>query len=125
MAFAAQPPMTKKLSVEPPRTLAKEFFNLPTHGAPMPPGRGASPAAPPSSRWRCRDWAQDAATALRPEDWFVAGHAADDSMIHVMAPTGFEHAIYQTRQAERPRSAETLCWDLIAQEFSGRARFHR
>ena len=40
-----------------------------------------------------------------PEDWFVAGHAADNSMIHVMAPFGFEHAIYQAAdlQGRDPR----------------------
>jgi hypothetical protein len=31
-----------------------------------------------------------------PEDWRVAGHAANDSMFHVMANEGFAHAIYKS-----------------------------
>src|ERR1019366_8754707 len=33
VSFAAEPKETKKLSVKPPRTLAREFFNLPSMAA--------------------------------------------------------------------------------------------
>jgi hypothetical protein len=48
----------------------------------------------------------------------VAAHAPDDSMIHVMAPTGFEHAIYQSARLDG-RDARIFVLDLIAQNFQG------
>jgi hypothetical protein len=113
--FAAEPPVTKKRSVLPPRTLAKENFYLPTMGANadwsrrIARGPTVRPVAIPGlGAGRCNGFA--------PEDWFVAAHAPDDSMIHVMAPSGFEHAIYQSARLDG-RDARTFVLDLIARNF--------
>ena len=86
------PKQTKKYSVQPPRTLAKETFALPpivanaafarrlSRGAFLKPleltGLGAG---------RCN--------GLAPEKWRIAGYAPDGSLIHVMAPATFQHAM--------------------------------
>ena len=119
LMFAAEPPLTKKLSVKPPRTIAEEFFERTTmaanaawslklaRGATIRPvelhGLGAG---------KCNGFAPDA--------WFVAGHADDDSMIHVMAPSGFEHAIFQAGKLNG-QTAEKYALDLIAQDFQSPA----
>jgi hypothetical protein len=119
--FAAEPPVTKKRSVLPPRTLAKEYFNLPTMGANadwsrrIARGPTVRPVAIPGlGAGRCNGFA--------PEDWFVAAHAPDDSMIHVMAPTGFEHAIYQSAKLEG-RDAKDFVLGLVAKNFQGTPTF--
>jgi hypothetical protein len=115
--FIAQPPVTKKRSVKPPRTLAKEYFPLPTMGANadwsrrIARGPTIRPLAIPGlGAGRCNGFA--------PEDWFVAAHASDDSMIHVMAPTGFEHAIYQSAKLDG-RAPRDFVLGLIAGNFQG------
>lgn len=115
--FIAEPPVTKKRSVKPPRTLAKEFFNLPTMAANadwsrrIARGPTIRPLAMPGlGAGRCNGFA--------PEDWFVAGHASDDSMIHVMAPTGFEHAIYQSARLDGA-DPQKYVLGLIAKYFQG------
>lgn len=115
--FIAQPPVTKKRSVKPPRTLAKEYFNLPTMGANadwsrrIARGPTIRPLAIPGlGAGRCNGFA--------PEDWFVAAHASDDSMIHVMAPSGFEHAIYQSANLDG-RAPRDFVLGLIAKNFQG------
>jgi hypothetical protein len=86
------PKETKKYSVRPPRLLAKEVFALPpivanaawsrrlSRGAFLKPlelsGLGAG---------RCN--------GLAPEKWRIAGYAPDGSLIHVMAPATFQHAM--------------------------------
>lgn len=86
------PKETKSYSVRPPRTLAKEATVLPpivangafarrlSRGAFLKPleltGLGAG---------RCN--------GLAPEKWRIAGYAPDGSLIHVMAPTTFQHAM--------------------------------
>lgn len=95
VTIADAPPVTNKFSVHPPRTLAREFFNSPAPAAnaawspriyrgptirPLPlTGLGAG---------RCNGFA--------PPQWRVAGHAADNSMFHVMAGEGFGHALFQS-----------------------------
>jgi len=92
---APDPKETKTYSVRPPRTLAKEHFALPpiianaafarrlSRGAFLKPqeltGLGAG---------RCN--------GLAPEKWRVAGYAPDGSLIHVMAPVTFQHAMLMT-----------------------------
>lgn len=103
-AVMPDPKETKKYSVRPPRTLAKEIFAPPpivanaawarrlSRGAFLKPqeltGLGAG---------RCN--------ALAPEKWRIAGYAPDGSLFHVMAPTTFQHALLlrltlQGRKAE-------------------------
>jgi hypothetical protein len=95
LVFDAAPPVTKTFSVHPPRTLAKEVFNLPfpaanaswsgriLRGATIRPlalsGLGAG---------QCN--------AFAPEEWRVAGYAPDNSLFHVMAKAGFAHAIFKS-----------------------------
>ena len=117
VTFIAQPPVTKKRSVEPPRTLAREYFALPTMGANadwsrrIARGPTIRPLAVPGlGAGRCNGFA--------PEGWFVAAHASDDSMIHVMAPTGFEHAIYQSARLDG-QAPRDFVLGLIAKNFQG------
>jgi len=95
LVFEAAPPLSKKFSVHPPRTLAKEFFNPPfpaanaswskriLRGATIKPlalsGLGAG---------QCN--------AFVPYGWRVAAHAPDNSLFHVMAGESFAHAIYKS-----------------------------
>ncbi|HEY0265593.1 MAG TPA: PDZ domain-containing protein, partial [Rhizomicrobium sp.] len=95
LVFDAAPPVSKKFSVRPPRTLAKEFFYPPfpaanaswskriLRGATIRPlaltGLGAG---------QCNGFA--------PAEWRVAAHAPDNSLFHVMAEEGFAHAVYKS-----------------------------
>jgi hypothetical protein len=119
--FIAAPPLSNKRSVDPPHTLAKEYFPLPTMGANaewtrrIARGPTIRPLALPGlGAGRCN--------GLAPEDWFVAGHAPDDSMIHVMAPSGFEHAIYQSANLAGGDPKDFVL-KLIARSFRGAPTF--
>ena len=95
LVFDAAPPVGKKFSVDPPRTLAKEPRDPPIaaanaawsrrilRGATIKPlalsGLGAG---------QCNVFA--------PEGWRVAAHAPDNSLFHVMAGEGFQHALYKS-----------------------------
>jgi hypothetical protein len=114
--FAAEAPVTRKLSVLPPRTLAKEPFHLPTMAANaawsrrIARGPTIRPLALPGlGAGRCNGFA--------PEYWYVAGHAPDDSMIHVAAPEGFQHAIYQSAKLNG-RDPRGFVLSLIEQDFA-------
>jgi hypothetical protein len=118
VTFLKEKPVGKNLSVLPPRTLAREYFHLPTMDANaawsrrVARGPTIKPLAMPGlGAGRCNGFA--------PLDWRVAGHAADDSMIHVMAPTGFAHAIYE-RAELNGRDPKEFVLDLIAQKFAAR-----
>jgi hypothetical protein len=115
VVFAGEAPAGKKLSVKPPRTLAKEYFHLPAMAANaawsrrIAKGPTIRPLALPGlGAGRCN--------GLAPEYWIVAGHAADDSMIHVAAPQGFQHAIYQTAALDG-RDPKEFVFSLITQTF--------
>jgi hypothetical protein len=97
LTFAAAPETPNKFSVRPPRTLAKEFF--------YPPGMAANAAW--SRRLARGAFIRPRALAgigdghcngFTPEDqvWDVRGHAGDDSMFHIAAHQGFQHALYQS-----------------------------
>lgn len=97
ITFAAEPDPKKtgKYSVDPPRILAKESFALPPIAANAAWSRRLSRGAfiKPQSLFglgagRCN--------GLAPEGWYVAGSTPDGSLIHVMAPASFEHAILLT-----------------------------
>ncbi len=113
--FSTEPKQIKQLSVEPARTLAKEKFARPSMAAnaawslKLARGPNVEPVALKGlGAGRCN--------GLAPEYWFVAAHADDDSMIHVMAPSGFEHAIYQSGKLNGQR-AEAYVLSLIEQDF--------
>lgn len=93
--FAAAPPVSKSFSVHPPRTLAKEAF--------YPPVAAANAA------WSRRIYrgatikplalgglGSGQCNAFAPQGWRVAGHAPDNSMLHLMAGKGFQHAVFQS-----------------------------
>jgi len=115
VTFTGPPEKPKKLSVEPPRTIAPEFFNLPAMAAnaawsrKLARGPTIRPLAMPGLvAGRCNGFA--------PEYWRVAAHAPDDSMIHVAAPEGFEHAIYQSAKLNG-RDPRDYVLSLLAQTF--------
>jgi hypothetical protein len=119
LAFEPLPPATKRLSVRPPRTLAKEYFPPPgmaanaawsrriERGATIRPlaliGLGAG---------RCNGFA--------PEGWRVAAHARDDSMLHIMAGEGFAHALFQSGRLGG-RDADAYLTDFLSRTFGSRA----
>lgn len=95
ITFDAAPPVGKSFSVHPPRVLAKEDF--------YPPVAAANAA------WSRRIYrgatirplalsglGSGQCNAFAPERWKVAGHAPDNSMFHLMAGEGFQHAIFQS-----------------------------
>jgi hypothetical protein len=115
VTFADEPKDVKNLSVKPPRTLAREFFNLPSMGAnaAWSPLIARGPTIRPLEMHglgagRCNGFA--------PEDWYVAGHAADDSMLHVMAPAGFQHAVFDAASLNG-RDPKEFVEGLIAANF--------
>lgn len=117
LVFTAMPDPkeTKKYSVRLPRTLAKEIFAPPpivanaawarrlARGAFLKPqelsGLGAG---------RCN--------ALAPEKWRIAGYAADGSLIHVMAPSTFQHALL-LRLPLAGRGAEDVIREFLEKTF--------
>jgi hypothetical protein len=116
--FTDPPKPVKNLSVLPPRTLAKEAFAYPSMAAnaawskAIARGPTIRPLAMPGlGAGRCN--------GLAPEYWVVAGHAPDDSMIHVAAPEGFEHAIYQSARL-KGRAPEDFVLSLIEQTFGAK-----
>ena len=115
VTFAGDPVKPKILSVKPPRTMAREFFNLPGMG--VNAAWSARIARGPTIRplelhglgaGRCNGFA--------PEGWYVAGHADDDSMLHVMAPQGYEHAVFDAA-ALKGRDPKEFVEGLIADNF--------
>jgi hypothetical protein len=120
LAFDAEPPASRALSVGPPRTLAK----LPI---PQPPiaanaawsrriARGAfiKPLALTGlGAGRCNGFA--------PEGWRVAGHAEDDSALHVMAGAGFLHAVYSSGELAG-QDAEGFILDFLKDRFGASAK---
>jgi hypothetical protein len=97
LRFAAAADTPNKFSVRPPRTLAKEFF--------YPPGIAANAAwsrrLARGAFIRPRELAgigDGHCNGFTPEDqvWEVRGHARDDSLFHIAAHQGFQHALYQS-----------------------------
>jgi hypothetical protein len=95
LRFEDEPVPTKKFSVHPPRTLAKEVFNPPFPAANASWSRRIlrGPTIRPLAlsglgAGRCN--------AFAPQGWRVAAHAPDNSLFHVMAEESFAHAIYES-----------------------------
>lgn len=95
LVFDAAPPVGKKFSVHPPRILAKEAFYPPVAAANAAWSRRIFRGATirPLALFGL---GSGQCNAFAPERWKVAGHAADNSMFHVMAQEGFQHAIFQS-----------------------------
>jgi hypothetical protein len=117
LTVAEAPPVTKDLSVKPPRTLAKEFFYPPpmAANAAWSPRMALGPTIRPHQIFglgagRCNGFA--------PEEWVIKGHAKDDTMIHVAAKTGFQHAIYATALL-KGQSPMAFIRALLQQNFQG------
>ena len=92
VVFAAAP-ATPRHSVRPPRVLAQEYFYAPAMAANaawsarIARGPTIQPVAMPGlGSGHCNGFA--------PEDWGVRGHSQDDSMFHVAAVAGFQHALF-------------------------------
>jgi hypothetical protein len=95
LTFSDEPAPTKKFSVRPQRTLAKEYF-YPTF-----PAANASWSKRIYRGATIRPLALEGlgagqCNAFAPEEWRVAAHASDDSLFHVMANQGFAHALYKS-----------------------------
>ncbi|MFO1247731.1 MAG: PDZ domain-containing protein [Alphaproteobacteria bacterium] len=97
LTFDAAPPVGKKFSVRPPRTLAREVF-----GQPFPVAHASwsrriylGPTIRPLA---LSGLGAGQCNAFAPQLWRVAAHAPDNSLFHVMANEGFAHAIYKTAQ---------------------------
>jgi hypothetical protein len=95
LVFDAAPPVGKKFSVDPPRTLAKQPRDPPIAAANAAWSkrilRGASikPLA-------LSGLGAGQCNAFAPQGWRVAAHAPDNSLFHVMAGEGFQHALYRS-----------------------------
>jgi membrane-associated protease RseP (regulator of RpoE activity) len=94
LVFENQPIPKKTFSVHPPRTLAKEYFYPPVPAANASWSRRIL-RGPTIRPLALTGLGAGACNGFAPEQWRVADHAADDSMIHVMAEEGFAHAIYE------------------------------
>ena len=99
LTFDAAPPVGKKFSVHPPRTLAKESFSPPltAANASWSPRLLRGPTIRPMA---LSGLGAGQCNAFTPEDWRVAAHAPDNSLFHVMADEGFEHALYKSGQLD-------------------------
>lgn len=97
LIFDAAPPVGKRYSVRPPRTLAKESFSPPltAANASWSPRLLRGPTIRPMA---LSGLGAGKCNAFAPEDWRVAAHAPDNSLFHVMADEGFEHALYKSGQ---------------------------
>ncbi|HET7084514.1 MAG TPA: PDZ domain-containing protein [Rhizomicrobium sp.] len=95
LTFEDEPAPTRKFSVHPPRTLAKEFFYPPF------PAANASWSnrilrGPTIRPLALSGLGAGQCNAFAPAEWRVAAHASDNSLFHVMAAEGFAHALYKS-----------------------------
>ena len=95
MVVDAAPPISKKFSVHPPRTLAKEYFYppFPVANASWSKRIHLGPTIRPLA---LSGLGAGQCNAFAPDGWRVAAHAPDNSLFHVMAEEGFAHAIYKS-----------------------------
>jgi hypothetical protein len=105
LRFEDEPPPTRKFSVHPLRALAKEHFYPPFPAANASWSRRIlrGPTIRPQA---LSGLGAGQCNAFAPQGWRVAAHAPDNSMFHVMAETGFAHAIYKSGplQGARPEA---------------------
>lgn len=120
LVFAAEPPLSNKHSVRPPRTLADQIFQRPAMAANAAWSRRIARGAfirplalKGLGKGQCNGFA--------PEGWFVAAHADDNSMLHVMAPAGFQHAVFETAPLGG-RDPQGFVEELIAENFQAQPK---
>jgi membrane-associated protease RseP (regulator of RpoE activity) len=90
----AEPPVSKTLSVDPPRTLAKEYF-YPPFPAANASWSGRILRGPTIRPVALKGLGAGQCNGFAPGEWRVAAHAPDNSLFHVMAEKGFAHAIFK------------------------------
>jgi hypothetical protein len=95
LTFDAAPPVGKSFSVHPPRTLAKEVFNLPFPAANASWSRRLY-LGPTIRPLALSGLGEGQCNAFAPAEWRVAAHAPDNSLFHVMAKASFAHAIFKS-----------------------------
>jgi hypothetical protein len=119
LTFDAAPPVGKKFSVHPPRTLAKESFSPPltAANASWSPRLLRGPTIRPMA---LSGLGAGQCNAFAPEDWRVAAHVPDNSLFHVMAEEGFEHALYKSGQLNGA-AAEDYVRDFLQATFGSPA----
>jgi len=95
LTFDTAPPVSKRLSVHPPRILAKEVFYpaFPAANASWSTRLLRGPTIKPLA---LNGLGAGQCNAFAPQDWRVAAHAPDNSLFHVMADEGFAHALYKS-----------------------------
>lgn len=115
LVFDAAPPVGKVYSVAPPRILAKASF--------LPPSAAANAAwsrriylGPTIKPLALSGLGDGQCNGFAPVGWRVAGHAADNSLFHVMANAGFLHAIYRSAQLNG-QGADAFVRDFLEQTF--------
>lgn len=121
VTFAASPPNSRKHSVKPPRVLAKEYF--------FPPGMAANAAwsrriqrGPTIRPTPLMGLGVGGCSGLAPDQWEVRGHAGDDSLFHIAAKAGFQHALYAGAALDG-RDPQSFIRDLLRRNFSAAAAF--
>jgi hypothetical protein len=116
LVFVAAPPVTRKLSVKPPRTLAKEFFFPPAMAANAAWSRRLAHGASlrPLSLTRL-----DAGncSALAPEDWSVVDYDTAGHMLHLAS--GASHVVYKVVHLDDGRDPHGFIFDLLFSLFGG------
>jgi len=95
LVFDAAPPVGKKFSVHPPRTLAKEYFYPPVAAANASWSRRIL-RGPTIKPLALSGLGAGQCNAFVPYGWRVAAHAPDNSLFHVMADESFAHAVYKS-----------------------------
>ncbi|MBA2589452.1 MAG: PDZ domain-containing protein [Alphaproteobacteria bacterium] len=97
LTFDAAPPVSRKFSVRPPRTLAKEVFGQPFPAAHASWSRRIY-LGPTIKPLALSGLGAGQCNAFAPDGWRVAAHAPDNSLFHLMAGEGFVHAVYVSGQ---------------------------
>ncbi|HJS46254.1 MAG TPA: PDZ domain-containing protein [Rhizomicrobium sp.] len=95
LVFDAAPPVGKKFSVHPPRTLAKAYFHPPTAAANASWSKRIL-RGPTIKPLALSGLGAGQCNVFVPFGWRVAAHASDNSLFHVMAQESFAHAIYKS-----------------------------
>ena len=110
-----EPVPTRKFSVHPPRTLAREMFNPPF------PAANASWSnrilrGPTIRPLALSGLGAGQCNAFAPQFWRVAAHAGDNSLFHLMAEEGFAHAIFKSGELHGA-SPESFVHDFLQTTF--------
>ena len=119
LVFDAAPPVGKKFSVHPPRTLAKEYFYPPVAAANASWSRRIL-RGPTIRPLALSGLGAGQCNGFAPQGWRVAAHAPDNSLFHVMADEGFAHALYKSGSLNGA-TAENFVRDVLQTTFGSPA----